>query len=162
MIINIPISPLHNLKILRADVAGGDGGDAVDGDDEAAVALDTLYDAFGALEEAAGHTYAVALKELRGGVVEPEEVVGDRGYKDEHVHLPGAHRFDLFLGEVAVKINRAPEQRRELPDIFFSAIDEQKSRSELGLVVMYSILFQTAYYGGSGFEDSGCVPVICF
>lgn len=87
---------VEEFEVGGGDEGEGDGGDAFELDDDAAVVVDAFDDAFDAGEVAFGNDDAATDLVGYGCVVEEEDaVVGDGGDADEVLHLVVGHVDDL-------------------------------------------------------------------
>lgn len=79
----------YSLEVFSWDVGDGDGGDAIDGDDDAEVLLHAFEHSFDALELAVIDPYLRARLEGKGGIVQEHDmfVVVERGHVLERCHL---------------------------------------------------------------------------
>lgn len=87
---------LQELEVGRREVSDGDGGNALDEDDDNTILLDTLDDTFCPGEVAVDDTDTLRDLVEEVGVLQIDQVVAhDRGNSDEVVHLDIRHHDDL-------------------------------------------------------------------
>lgn len=122
------------------DKAGCHAGDAGDGDDEATVSLDASYHPFGSLEDSAGDTDSLSLKEFEIDFVQCNEtIIGSGGDEHKVAHLLFVYGLRLHTLGIAVEIERAGAVQNKGFDIFPCAADEKQIGYNRGYVGLHAV-----------------------
>lgn len=160
------IIPIHGMltfvyffQKIRADVAGGDCGEAVDGNHKTLVALDALDNAFGAFEQSGGDADAVAFEEFLGNIGQRDEFVADGSYEDEVVHFFLRNGRRMFALRIEVKIQPAPELGDEVCGKAHRAAHKHYAGSEFGAVAVNAVIGQALGDDSVRADDAGGKPL---